>query len=222
MDMPAIKAWPREERGTHASRRLRKRGLVPVVLYGRGEPNVLLSARENAISRLIAEHASIVRVEWNGHSTPTQLKEVQYDSLGDAILHVDFGRISLAETVRVSVRIEPHGEPVGVKEKDGVLEIVLHEIEVECLPTNIPETIRVEVAGLDIGDDIRLGSLALPEGVVAVGDPDAVVLAVAMPTEIIEEAPASPEELMAEPEVIGREEPEAEEGRGAQRSVEEP
>jgi len=216
MDIPTIKAWAREDRGTRASRRLRQRGMVPAVLYGRGEPNVLLSVEEGAIAYLIAQHAMIFQVEWDGHQTPIQLKAAQLDSLGDRILHVDFHRISLTDTVRVAVPIEAHGEPAGVKEQGGVLEMVMHEIEVECLPTSIPERIRVEVSDIHVGEDIRVGNLRLPEGVTAVGDPDAVILLVTMPTEIVEKVEAAPAEAVAaEPEVIGKKE-EAEEEEAPQ------
>lgn len=213
MDIPTIRAWARDERGTRASRRLRKRRLVPAVLYGRGEPNVLLSVEEDAITRLVAQHAMILQVEWDGHQASTQLKAVQLDSLGDSILHVDFNRISLTEMVRVTVPIEAHGEPPGVKEQGGVLEMIVHEIEVECLPTSIPEKIRVDVTGVHVGEDVRVGALQLPEGIKALGDPDVVVLLVAMPTEIVEKEEAAPAEAVAaEPEVIGKkEEPREEE-----------
>lgn len=219
MDIPTIRAWARDERGTRASRRLRKRRLVPAVLYGRGEPNVLLSVEEDAITRLVAQHAMILQVEWDGHQASTQLKAVQLDSLGDSILHVDFNRISLTETVRVTVPIEVHGEPAGVKEQGGVLEMIVHEIEVECLPTSIPEKIRVDVTGVHVGEDVRVGALQLPEGIRALGDPDVVVLLVAMPMEIVEKEEAALAEAVAvEPEVIGKkEEPREEEEEAPER-----
>jgi len=108
----------------------------------------------------------------------------------------------------VSVAVEPHGEPVGVREKGGALDIVMHEIEVECLPASIPESIRVDVSSLDVGQDLRLGAVELPEGVSLLGDPDAVVLRVVLPTEITEEEGL--EQPAAEPELIGREEGQAE------------
>jgi len=186
-----------------------------MVLYGRGEPNVLLSVREEALQKLIELHTTIVRVEWDGQQDPAQIKEVQYDPLGEHIIHVDFTRISLTETVHVEVPVETHGEAAGAKE-GGVLELVLHEIEVECLPTNILERIRVEVSGLNIGDAVHIRDLPLPEGVRPMGAPEAVVLMLAAPTRAEEEA-APEEEVVAEPEVIGRpeaekEEPEEEEG----------
>ena len=215
MDIPAIQAWPREERGTRPCRRLRRRGLLPAVLYGRGEPNVMLTVPERAIERLVQEHHTILQVEWDEQQTPAQIKELQYDHLGDAIIHADFVRISMTETVQVSVAIETHGEPVGVKQ-GGLLEVVLHEIPVECLPAAVPESIRVEVGELDIGESLRVSDLMLPQGVVALAEPEAVVVMVARAVEIVE-APEVEEEPLAEPEVIGQaaEEEAAPEGEGA-------
>ena len=215
MQIPTIKAWPREERGSRASRRLRTRGLVPAVLYGRGEPNVLLTVNEGELSRLLGEHSNVLQVDWDEHSDPVQLKEIQFDSLGTDIIHADFGRISLTETIRVAVPVEPHGEAAGVKE-GGVQELLLHEIEVECLPYDVPQSIRVEVSGLAIGDDVRVRDLAMPENVSTPEDPDSVVLLVAAPVELLAEE-AAEEEALAEPEVIGRpseEQEEAPEGEG--------
>jgi len=217
MDIPTIKAWPREERGTRACRRMRKRGLIPVVLYGRGDPNVLLTVKNTDLQHLLDEHNMILEVEWDGNATPAQLREVQRDPLGDEIVHADLGRISLTETVEVAVPVELHGEAAGVEE-GGVLELVLHEVEVECLPGNIPEKIRVEVAELSIGDDLRIDDLQFPEGVVPTNEPDAVVVTCVPPMEMVEEAEeAVGEEMMAEPEVIGRaaEEEEGEEAAAA-------
>lgn len=190
---------------------------MPAVLYGRDEPNVLLTIRGDALEKLLAEHSSVLQVEWDGQQDPAQIKEVQYDALGDHLVHADFGRISLTETVEVAVPVETHGQSVGVK-AGGVLDVLLHEIEVECLPANIPERIRVEIAGLNIGDDLRLRDVPLPEGARATGDPDAVVLMVAQPAAVEEEV-AAEEEIAAEPEVIGRAAAEegpdaAEEGKG--------
>ncbi len=213
MEIPSISAWPRQERGRRACRGLRRRGLIPVVLYGRGGANVLLAVRERELAALLKEHSLVLSLEWDGQQSPVQLKEVQYDHVGEEILHADFGRISLTEAVRVAVAIQTRGEPVGVKD-GGVLELVLHEVVVECLPTNIPETIRVDVAELKIGDAIRIGDLSLPEGVQVVRDPAALVMTVVPPPEVEEEA--VPEEVAGEPEEIEKPplEAGAEEGEG--------
>jgi large subunit ribosomal protein L25 len=193
---------------------LRKEGLVPAVLYGHREPNVLLSLHRSELERLLGMHAFILQVNWDGRSESVQVRELQYDPLGDHVIHVDLARISLSETVTVSVPIETHGEAAGVAE-GGVLDLQLHELEVECLPTAIPEKLRVEVAQLGIGDHVRVGDIQLPEGVTATADAEVVVVAVTPPVEIEEEeAEELAEEAIAEPEVIGREaageEPEAE------------
>ena len=216
MDIPTIKAWPREQRRSRACRRLRKRGLIPAVLYGRGEPNVLLSVQRRELTGLLEEHSSVLQVDLDGHRTPAQLKEVQYAPVGSEVIHADFGRISLTETVRVAVPIEMHGEAAGVKE-GGVLELLLHEIEVECFPTAIPENIRVDVSGLNIGDDLRVLDLPLPQEVQSVHESNAVVLLVARPSEVAEEEETE-EQALAEPEVIGKpsegeEAPEGKSGR---------
>jgi len=211
MDLPTIKAWPREERGTRACRRLRGRGLTPVVLYGRGEPNVLLSVRGDDLSKLLSEHNLIVQVEWDEHLDPAQIKQLRYDAYGDSVLHADFGRISLTETIRVAVPVRTHGEHAGAKE-GGVLDMPLHEIEIECLPGNVPDNITVEVGELKIGDALRIGDIKFPEGVKPVPSPEVVVVTVLQPAEIPEEAVAAEEELVsAEPEVIGKAEEEEEE-----------
>ncbi|KPK57514.1 MAG: hypothetical protein AMK73_10080, partial [Planctomycetes bacterium SM23_32] len=168
---------------------------------------LLLTVRARDVQELLEEHAFIVRVNWDGRQEAAQLREVQYDALGDDIVHVDFVRISLTETVTVSVRVETHGEPAGVSE-GGVLDVREHELEVECLPSAIPERLRVEVAGLNIGDDLRVRDVAFPEGVTPTADPDAVVVVVLPPTELEEgELEGIPEEMLAEPELIGREAP---------------
>ena len=209
-DIPTLQAWPREERGTRPARRLRKRGLIPAVMYGRDEPNVLLTIQEHDIEQLLGEHRLVMEIEWDSNTTPVQLREVQYDSLGEDILHADFGRISLTERIEVAVPVEAQGEAAGVSE-GGVLEVVMHEIQVECLPTAIPNVVEVEVSELEIGDDLRVRDLALPPGVEAIPGPDSVVVTCVPPMEMVEEEEELlAEEIMAEPEVIGREEEEEE------------
>jgi len=205
MDIAEIQARPRLERGTRACKRLRAQGLLPAVIYGHGEPNVLLSLRRGIVEKLLEDRAFIIQVGWDGHQESAQLKEVQYDALGDEIVHVDLVRISLTETITVSVPVETHGEAAGLAE-GGVLDLRRHELEVECLPTAIPERLRIEVEGLEIGDDLRIADIKFPEGVQPVEEPDTVVVVVAPPAHVEEEeAEAGLEGILAEPELIGRE-----------------
>jgi large subunit ribosomal protein L25 len=210
MDIPQIEARPREVRGSRACRRLRRLGLVPATLYGRKKENVLLSVSRRDMDKLIQARAVIVQVNWDGQQDAAQITEIQYDAFGDQIEHVDFVRISLTEKVTVSVRVETHGQPAGVA-AGGVLDLREHELEVECLPTAIPEKIRLEVSQLETGDALRVRDVQFPEGVTPTADPDLVVAAVVQPieeeAEAAEEAPA---EAIAEPEVIGRKEAEEE------------
>ena len=169
MDIAEINVRLREDVGRQASRRLRRTDLVPAILYGRNEPNVTLAIERGVLERLIHEHAYIVRVAWDGQQENVQIREIQYDSLGDDILHVDMVRISLSETVTVSVSVVPRGEAAGVNE-GGTLDLVLHELEIECLPIAIPESLRIDVSQLGIGDSLRIADLTLPEGVTALGE----------------------------------------------------
>jgi large subunit ribosomal protein L25 len=212
MDIAEIQARPREARGTRGCKRLRKQDLIPAVIYGHGEPNVLLSLRRADIDKLIEDHQFIVQVDWDGKRESAQIRELQYDALGDHIVHVDFVRISLTENVTVSVPVEAHGDAAGVDE-GGTLELHLHELEIECLPMAIPERLRVEVGHLGINDAVRIGEIQLPEGVAAVGDPEEVVVSVAPPVEIEEEEAEGLAVEAAEPELIGRP-PEDEEAAG--------
>ena len=176
----------------------------------------MLTVRRASLEDLLAERAMIVQVNWDGEQESAQIKEVQYDALGDDIVHVDFVRISLTEAVTVSVPVEPHGDAVGV-EQGGMLDVRLHDLEVECLPTAIPEKLRVEVAELDIGDILRVSDVEFPEGVRPTAHPEAVVLTIVRPIEVVEEEDeVPPEDLAAEPEVIGREAAEAEPEEGAE------
>lgn len=210
MDIEEIQARPRDARGRRACRRLRRQGLVPAVIYGRGQPNVLLNVRLSDVEKIVKARTFIVQVSWDGQRESAQIRELQYDALGDHVMHVDFVRISLTETVTVSVPVEPHGEAAGVAE-GGVLDLREHELDVECLPTAIPEKLRVEVAHLGIGDDVRVRDIAFPEGVEPVAEPDLLVAVLAPPAEVLEEeAEVLPEEAIAQPEVISRQADEGE------------
>ena len=204
MDIAEIQAELRVVRGTRPCNRLRKQGLVPAVLYGRGGENVDLTIKRKEIETHLAARNFVLKVSWDGRSEHAQVKDIQYDHLGDHIIHVDLVRISLSETVTVSVPVETHGEPVGVLD-GGVLELLLFEIEVECLPAAIPDSIRIEVAELGLRDTRTLGDVAFPANVRPTAKPETPVVVVAPPTEEVEEEEAALEDpAAAEPEVIGR------------------
>jgi len=202
MDVLNIPAWPREERGSRDCRRVRRQGLVPGVLYGRKKPNVLLVVREHDLRRAMEEHALVVELTLDGQREHAQIKEIQLDELGERLLHADFARISLAEKIQVAVPVEVRGE-AG---EGGVVELMLHELDVECLPQAVPEKITVDVSQLGIGDSLRIADLQFPADVAPVAEGDVVVVSVVPPTVEEEGEEEAPEEARLEPELIGKEE----------------
>jgi len=202
MKAEAIKAEKRTKVGTADARRLRKRGMIPAVLYGHKQEPVHLAVEGREIERMIDAGQRTVDISYDGQTESALIKEVQYDAMGDAIIHVDFTRIALDERVSVSVPIVPFGTPAGVNE-GGVLEQVLKEIDIECLATNIPSEIKVDVNQLQMGESLLVRDLKLPEGVICKEDPEAIVFTITEPEEEVE---AAPEEEAAQPEVISEKE----------------
>ena len=146
------------------------------------------------------------------------IKQVQHNPVTDDIVHIDFNEISLTKKIRVKVPVAAKGESVGVRQDGGVLDHVLWEIEVECLPTQIPKSVEVDVTALKVGDSIHVRNLVIPQGLKVFNDPEATVLAVVAP--IKEEAAPTVEEALAagakaEPEVIKEKKEKAEGAEGA-------
>ena len=130
------------------------------------------------------------------------IKEIQRNPVKDSLVHVDFNEISLTETLKVKVPLAAKGEAVGVKQEGGVLQQVMWEVEVECLPTNIPDKIEVDIINLKIGDSISLKNVVPPEAVKILGDPEGIVFSVEH-VKVVEEVVAAPAEGEAsEPELI--------------------
>lgn len=194
----------RQESGSARMRRLRRANKIPCVLYGHGEEVVPLALPADAIDDLLHGGHQVITLEYDGKQEPALIKEVQHDVWGREVLHVDFSRVSLDETVTVAVEIVGHGQPKAVL-SGGVLEQPLHSVELDCKADEIPREIRVETGSLDIGEMIHVRDLELPEAARAITDPDAIVFVVheaRKAAEAVEEAPG--EGAPAEPEVIGR------------------
>ncbi len=201
MDIPVIQAQSRPAVGTAAACRLRKQGQLPAVIYGRGAENVNLTLDSRNFERLLVAHSFVLAVEYDGQSVNVQVKAIQYDHLGDHIIHADLTRISLTDMIHISVPVDVHGQPQGV-EDGGVLDMLLHEVNVSCLPMAVPSSLRVEVAHLGIGDTVTLGEIALPDGVSLVDDAETPVIVILAPAREEEEEAEEGVESM-EPEVIG-------------------
>ena len=187
----------RNEVGSNSVKRLRKEGVIPTVLYGHKQESINLSVSCADLHNALKAKARMVQLEWDNTKENAIFKEVQYDYLGDEILHVDFARVDVGEKVEVDVSIELYGEPVGHK-KHGVLEHVLKNVGVECVVTAIPEKIRADVSGLDLDQSLLVKDLAIPEGATIKNSPDSVVASVHLVIEKVE----AEEEGQEEPEVI--------------------
>jgi large subunit ribosomal protein L25 len=208
----ALVAERRPERGTHQSRRLRRKGLVPGVLYGHKEETVALALPRDEVEKAIRHGVRIVDLKADGKEEKALIRDVQWDHLGQDLLHVDFARISLDERIAVDVHIELRGTAPGVT-AGGSLDQPIHTLNIECLAISIPESIRVPINELQIGSAIHVRDLVLPEGVKALANPDAIVVHVKAPVVEAPAAVAAPEAAgqTAEPEVIGRKAAEEEE-----------
>jgi len=208
-----LEAQLREEKGKGKAGALRREGLIPAVIYGENKKTELLKIERRAFLRLLhghrAESAVInLKILSDGDSkkakeAPVIIKEMQYEPISEEILHIDFNRISLTKAITVKVPIEAKGEAIGVKQEAGSLEHVLWDLEIECLPTQIPEKIEVDVSALRIGDAIHVKDISLPAEIKVLADPNAVVLSLAAPIkeEVVEED-VGEEAAAAEPEVI--------------------
>jgi large subunit ribosomal protein L25 len=162
---------------------------------------------EKEFSTVLNTEAKMVNLKWNGSEEIALIKDVQFDTFGRKILHVDFVRIALTEKVTTHVPVVLYGTSQGVKE-GGILDHALKEIEIECLPTEIPKNIRINISELAIGNTIHISDLELPANAKVLGNPDAIVVSVHFAAE---EKETPEEEASSEPEIISARKPEKEE-----------
>jgi large subunit ribosomal protein L25 len=190
----------REKQGTLNNRRLRRSGFVPAVLYGHGLENVKLSVSEESLSHALRHGSRLVELEGAANESAF-IRDLQWNTWGTQVLHVDFTRISADEVVEVSLAVELRGEAPGVRE-GGAVEHLIHEVEIACPAGSIPEKLQVNINHLKLNDVIKLSQLEMPQGArLLEEDLEAVVVQCVVPTEVSEEAAA--EAGPGEPEVIG-------------------
>jgi len=197
----------RETRGKRNARRNRRNGSLPAVLYGHGLEAVSLLVKAEEFEAAVRHGVRVVKLA-GAVDEQAFVRALQWDTWGTHVLHVDFTRISEHEKVEVRVAVALRGEAPGLK-AGGVLKQLIHEVEIECEATAIPEKLFVSVNHLGLGQSITVGQLELPPGIVIFAEPDAVVVECVEPVEEAEEAAAGPAE--GEPEVIGRKKEEGEE-----------
>lgn len=220
MEQIIVEAGPRTTRGKNAARRMRRTGQVPAVLYGGQRDARVLEVNAKQVAAILRSpsgHNTIFKVRLEEGEQPAILKDWQVDPVNGDLLHVDLLRIAMDVRMRVRVPVHTFGDAEGVKLQGGIFEMVTREVEVECLPGEIPTEFRMDISGLTIGKQLRAGDIALdPEKIKLVTDPQRVIAhVVALRAE--EEAPAeaAAAEILAtpaEPEVIKKGKKEAEEG----------
>jgi large subunit ribosomal protein L25 len=206
---PQLVVDERPERGTRATKRLRRQGLVPGVIYGGSDDTLTFKVDSRVLRQVLVDGAALFDVQIDGDARPVIIKDQQFHPVRDEILHIDLLEVRLDEKIRsmVSIELEGADEAPGVKE-GGVLDQVTREVEIEALPTDIPEQITVDVSGLDIAATLTLAELQAPSGVVFVDEnlDEITIATVVVPTEVEE-----PEEVEEETELVG-DEAEAEAG----------
>ncbi|MGH9464165.1 MAG: 50S ribosomal protein L25 [Thermoanaerobaculia bacterium] len=197
--------------GKNANRRLRTAGRIPAVVYGAGKPPVPISVDERTMHELLKAGNDnaifLLQLGDSGKSRHAMIRELRIDPIERKIEHIDFQRVLLTEKVRVRVHIVLGGTPEGVKNEGGVLDFQTRELELECLPKDIPAHLSVEVSGLRIGQHIEAREVALPARVTLMSDGHQVVASVAHSRVEVEAAPSVEglvEAVPTEPEVIGR------------------
>jgi len=209
MQEVTIEVQRRETVGKGANRRLRAQELVPAVVYGADREPLAIQVPKKTLLTLFKEggHENRIFLLQLAGTTQTRhvmVRELQVDPMDNRITHIDFQRVMMDKKVRVRVHIELEGVPYGVKTQGGLLDFVTREIEVECLPADIPQSIKIDVAELQVGQHAEARELRIPDGVTYLGDEDVVIASVGhAKAEVAEAAPgavAAP--AAAEPEVI--------------------
>jgi large subunit ribosomal protein L25 len=215
MERTVMHAEKREETGKGVARSLRRKDMIPGVLYrGGGSLPIKLAKKEitQFINTTAGEQIMVYLQFADGESKLALVKDYQIDPTRRELLHADFFEVLLTEKLKVNVHIIPTGEPVGVKRDAGILQNLLRDIEIECLPDKIPGHIKIDISGLEIGQSLHVSDLQLEEGIKVLTDPGEVIVNIIAP--LVEEvAPvaevAAPE--AAEPEVVKKGKKEEEE-----------
>jgi large subunit ribosomal protein L25 len=226
-----VAAESRTETGKNVNRRLRAKGLVPGILYGTQKEAIPVAVNPKeigAILRSASGENTLFDLELGGSRRKVILKEFQVEPLKARLLHADFYEVALDKTLEVQVHVELQGVPVGVKVDGGVLDFVTRELAVECLPTDIPARIVVDVSHLEMGKHLRVADLVVPDKVKILTEADVVIAHVVVPRAEEEVAPVAAEAVAAEgaaaaePEVIKKGKTTAEGEAGAEEKPEKP
>jgi large subunit ribosomal protein L25 len=203
-----VQAKQREGRGKNDARRARREGMVPVTLYGGGAETVAAVAPLRDLAAILRSEAGrntifTIEVEGVGESE-VMFHDRQIDPVKGRLIHADLTRLVKGQKIEVTVPLHLIGEPIGVKEKQGVLEQVIREIDVRCEPRDIPDSIDVDVSNLDVHDTLHVSDIKVGEGVEILTGAELVIATLGIVKEEVVAAPAAEGEEPAEPEVIGK------------------
>ena len=202
-----VAAQSRTETGKNANRRLRAQGLIPGVVYGQGGATRSVAVSPKLLGAVLKSSAgttTLFDLEIEGTRSKVILKEHQIEPIKGSLLHADFYQVAMDQALEVTVHLELTGVPVGVKVEGGLLDFITRELQIECLPADIPEKIVVDVTPVALGKHLRVSDLKLPANIKVVTEPDVVIVHVVAPRA---EVVATPEGEVAavagaEPEVI--------------------
>jgi large subunit ribosomal protein L25 len=206
-----VTAQNRPESGKNHNRRLRVKGLIPGVLYGKAKKPVPVAVSPKEIGSILRSKTgenTLFELDLDGSRRTVILKEFQLEPLKGSLLHADFYEVALDKPLQVNVHVELVGTPVGVKVQGGIVDWVTRELEIESLPRDIPEKITVDISNLEIGKHVRVAEIKAPDKVTILTEPDVVIAHVVAPRAEEEVAPAAAEAApaaegaVAEPEVI--------------------
>ena len=206
-----LNAVERTEKGKNEARRLRASGKIPAVLYGDKKGGQPIAVDPKPLAKILrteqGANTLIALTLPGGDDARVLVKEYQLDPITHELLHADFYRVAMDKLIRVQVTVVAQGEPKGVKQQGGILDVVQRQIEVECLPADIPNHIEIDVSDMMVGQSIRVKDLPTHPNWKACSDPETMLMHVIIPR--VEEAPAAPEAAAAgaaatpaEPEVI--------------------
>lgn len=221
-----VPAESRSETGKNVNRRLRSRGMIPGVVYGTGKAAVPVAVSPKEIGAILKSASgenTLFDLDLGGSRRKVILKEFQREPLRGQLLHADFYEVALDKVLQVKVHVELEGVPVGVKLQGGIVDFVTRELEIECLPADIPARIAVDIAHLELGKHLRVSDLKLGDKVRVLDEPELVIAHVVLPrAEVAAEAAATeaaPAEAgAAEPEVIKKGKTEKGEGEADEKA----
>ncbi len=221
MEKVILKAHVRAGTGKRVAKDLRAKGIVPANVYRAGEGAISIQVPIDELADALQTKAGenvLITLKISGGKSAIKdktvlIKEIQREPIRDGVLHVDFNEISLTETLKINVPLSSKGEPVGVKVDGGILEHIMWEVQVECLPTDIPEKIEVDVSNLKLGESLHVKDIVPSEGFKILSDPELITMIVKAP-----KVEAPKEEVVAEaglePELIRKKKEEEEAGAG--------